>query len=217
MIHLYVKRHTKTGLKYFGKTSRKDPRTYNGSGKYWLRHIKLHGIEYVETVQVWTFTDQDECSAFALKYSKENDIVKSESWANLKPENGLDGGTFPTGVPLSNDHKANISKSLKGRQVSEETRTKISQRLKGRARSEEHCEKISQSHLGKKMPPRTEEQRRAIAVRRTGQKHSPNTLSKLKEAKKGELNPFYGKKHSEETKLRMSEAAKAARARRSNK
>ena len=32
--YLYIKRHMQTGMMYFGKTSKKDPYTYNGSGVY---------------------------------------------------------------------------------------------------------------------------------------------------------------------------------------
>ena len=35
--YLYVKQHNKTGLKYFGKTTKKDPLKYKGSGLYWKR------------------------------------------------------------------------------------------------------------------------------------------------------------------------------------
>lgn len=43
IIYLYVKRHKVTGMKYFGKTVKKDPYKYNGSGLYWVRHIKKYG------------------------------------------------------------------------------------------------------------------------------------------------------------------------------
>lgn len=41
MIHLYIKTHNTTGLKYFGKTT-KDPYKYLGSGKHWRAHLKIH-------------------------------------------------------------------------------------------------------------------------------------------------------------------------------
>ena len=47
-IYLYVKTHTKTGLKYLGKTKR-NPYTYSGSGIDWKQHLKEHGSEGVET------------------------------------------------------------------------------------------------------------------------------------------------------------------------
>ena len=41
---LLVMEHNKTGLKYFCKTSRlQNLLYYRGSGKYWKRHLKVHG------------------------------------------------------------------------------------------------------------------------------------------------------------------------------
>jgi hypothetical protein len=98
MITLYIKTHKKTGLKYFGKTTKKDPFKYKGSGKYWLSHLKKHGNE-VDTEIVATFLDDDECSKFALNFSKKNNIVESKEWANLRFENGFDGA--PNGNSFS--------------------------------------------------------------------------------------------------------------------
>ena len=90
-IYLYIKQHSITKLKYFGKTY-KDPNKYMGSGKHWLRHIKKHGINYVETIWYQLFTDEQELITYALNFSIQNNIVESSQWANLKNENGLDGG-----------------------------------------------------------------------------------------------------------------------------
>ena len=46
-------------------------------------------------MQVWAFENLDECSKFAIKFSEDNNIVESDNWANLKIENGLDGGNNP--------------------------------------------------------------------------------------------------------------------------
>ena len=94
--HLYVKQHKITGLKYFGKTSKKDPYVYLGSGKYWRRHLKIHGSE-IETIEVWTFENDEDCERFALDFSNKNNIVESKEWANLRLENGKDGN--PVGSP----------------------------------------------------------------------------------------------------------------------
>lgn len=112
MIYLYVKTHNKTGLKYFGKTTRKDFEKYLGSGKYWRRHLALHGKDFT-TELIASFDSEEECTKFAIEYSITNDIVNSEKWANLKEENGLDGS--PKGVKLSESHKEKISKSLIGK------------------------------------------------------------------------------------------------------
>lgn len=93
MIYLYVKQHSVTGLKYFGKTAKRDPYIYLGSGKYWQRHLKKHG-KLVVTLSVWEFNNIKECEEFAIKFSKENDIVNSKEWANLREENGKDGNTI---------------------------------------------------------------------------------------------------------------------------
>ena len=90
--HLYIKQHTVTGKLYFGKTTR-DPLQYLGSGLYWRNHIRAHGELYVATLWSELFTDKDSLVSFALDFSNKMKIVESTCWANLKPENGLDGGT----------------------------------------------------------------------------------------------------------------------------
>ena len=90
-IYLYVKQHSITGLKYFGKTESIDPFKYNGSGIYWINHTKKHGRQHIKTIEIWGFDDINLCKDFALKFSEENNIVESKDWANLKVENGLDG------------------------------------------------------------------------------------------------------------------------------
>ena len=90
--YLYIKQHSITGLKYFGKTTKNNPVEYLGSGIHWKKHIKKHGVEFVKTIWFQLFQSKSEIIEFALKFSKENNIVNSKEWANLKEENGLDGG-----------------------------------------------------------------------------------------------------------------------------
>ena len=90
--YLYIKQHEVTGLQYFGKTTRKNVEGYLGSGKHWKRHIRKHGTAYVKTTWYMLFTNSVDLTAFALKFSQDNDIVESKEWANLVDENGLDGG-----------------------------------------------------------------------------------------------------------------------------
>ena len=49
-IYLYIKTHNKTGLKYLGKTTAKDPHKYHGSGADWRTHLKEHGIDYTTEI-----------------------------------------------------------------------------------------------------------------------------------------------------------------------
>ena len=138
IIYLYVKRHSKTGLKYFGKTSRPDPHTYLGSGSYWRKHVNKHGKEYVETLNIWTFDKQDHATAFALEFSNNNAIVESTEWANLKLEDALDGGSL--GRVVTSDTRKKISEAKRG---------KPSNR-KGAKQTDDARLKMSLSRQGKK-------------------------------------------------------------------
>jgi len=89
--YLMIKQHEITGLKYLCKTITKYPNQYKGSGKYWKSHLKQHGSQYVKTIWYKLYTDIDELVSIALTLSELYDIVESDSWANLTPENGLDG------------------------------------------------------------------------------------------------------------------------------
>jgi len=136
--YLYIKKHKQTGLLYFGKTTRKDPYKYLGSGKYWVKHIKKHGRE-IETIWAEQFLNMENLIEAATFISEFFDIVKSDKWANLDIENGLDGaspgrpswnkgikastggwnkgisspGSGAPGIPKSEEHKKNISTGVK--------------------------------------------------------------------------------------------------------
>lgn len=86
-VHLYVKTHNETGLRYFGRTT-SDPHTYPGSGTYWLNHLVEYGYD-VSTEIVGTYTDEAPLRAAAEAFTSENDIVNSVEWANLIPESGM--------------------------------------------------------------------------------------------------------------------------------
>lgn len=93
--YLYIKQHSETNKLYFGKTTNIDPIKYLGSGKLWSRFIKKYGKKYVVTLWYELFTSKESLIEFALQFSKEMDIVKSEQWLNLIPENGINGGSLP--------------------------------------------------------------------------------------------------------------------------
>ena len=85
-VHLYVKTHRVTGLKYFGRTV-EDPYSYRGSGAYWTRHLERYG-DAVDTQVIGTFFDASELRAAAMSFSSEHNIAASTEWANLLPEDG---------------------------------------------------------------------------------------------------------------------------------
>jgi len=104
--YLYVKRCNHCGLKYFGKTTSKDPSSYCGSGSYWKNHCEKYGWENVETIKVKLFKSKDSLVKAALRFSEERDIVNArmesgkKAWANLRtpsvrvPENRTNPTTF---------------------------------------------------------------------------------------------------------------------------
>jgi hypothetical protein len=147
---LYIKRHTVTGKLYFGKTT-KNPLSYRGSGKHWIRHIKIHGIDNIETLWYCLFTEREECNKFALMFSKQENIVESNNWLNLIPENGLVGGA----QIISLETRQKISIAATGRKLSESTKAKLSIAAKGKSRpstiyTEQWRQKQRESHIGRK-------------------------------------------------------------------
>ena len=112
IIYLYVKTHNKTGLKYLGKTSSKNPGAYKGSGKYWSLHIKKHGYDVTTEIIKECYSNK-EVAELGEHYSKLWNIVESTEWANLKPESGDGGDTSMT---------ENFQKSLPQLSIQRKTR-----------------------------------------------------------------------------------------------
>lgn len=88
---LYIKKCSHCGLKYFGKTVNQDIEKYPGSGTRWNNHLNKHNTT---SIHLWNsdWYYDTAISRFALKFSRLNKIVKSSVWANLREEDGLEGG-----------------------------------------------------------------------------------------------------------------------------
>lgn len=185
--YIYIKRHRITGLFYLGKT-KKHPLKYLGSGLYWSRHLKLHG-KYVDTLWYKLYTDKDECQKLALKLSVWFDVINSDLWANLKYENGIDGGS--EGLPNP--------KGMLGKVQTIEARMSQSKSKMGKLNP----------NFGKKY---TAEERKKFgrpgdAHHMFNKKHSVDTKEKMCYNHvdfSGENNPMYNRKHSDDTKKKMS-------------
>ena len=178
--YLYIKQHSITGLKYFGKTTQ-NPYTYPGSGTYWKKHIKTHGKKHIETIWVSEPYTDTSIVEIALHFSKENNIVNSKKWANLIFENGLDGG--------------HIGKHT------EESIFKMSNTKKGKPFSEQHKTNISAAKKGKKTKPRSSETKLKISITKTNKPRTEETKAKISIAHKG-------KTLSEEHKIKISNSGK---------
>lgn len=122
---LYIKRHSLTGLLYFGKHTGKSVDRYEGSGSYWKNHINTHGKHLVVTdwISDW-FNDPYDIEEFALFLSREHDIINKKNvngkkvWANLIEEDGLWGGA------KSNDLRKKDSELKKSQAYKEKIKTK---------------------------------------------------------------------------------------------
>jgi len=169
--YLYIKEHSVTKLKYFGKTT-KDPEIYLGSGKYWKRHIKKYGKEHVVNIWYCLFFDKQEIIHFANTFSILNNITESDQWANLCDENGTDGG----------DHFSSLSDEQK-----KEILIKISRRSSQQVHSLERRRKSSERMKGNAF------RFKMGNPSRTGQKQSPEERKKKSDALLGEKNHNYGK------------------------
>ena len=108
------------------------------------------------------------------------------------------------------------------RNMSEETKKKISQSKIGVKFSKEHKKNLSEAHMGKKISEETKKKmsnsspykntkkgnldnniKEKISLSKKGKKMSEETKKKMSETHKGIKNSFYGKKHTEETLLKM--------------
>lgn len=105
--------------------------------------------------------------------------------------NLTDGGDGATGLIVSNEVKEKMSKRV----VSDETRKKMSEARKKRVTSLETRQKMSATRKGKKQPSRSKEHCKNISISKKGKYEGSN-------------NPFYGRKHSDETKRKISESKK---------
>lgn len=206
MIHLYIKTHNKTGLKYFGKTTSNNPYKYKGSGKYWLQHIKKHGND-VTTKIIGSFLDTISCKHFALEFSKKYNIVNSVEWANLINENGIDGAPCGhEGHKFTDTEKQKMSESAKNKWNSIEYRNKLKQIHKDRwnnnielklkysemaknrwteEKRKNHSEKIKGKPGSKKLKgiPKTAEHNKKNSEALKGRKKTKEHIEKLKKPK----------------------------------
>lgn len=192
---LYIKRHKLTGLKYFGKTIRKNPLMYLGSGTYWKSHCKKHGKEHVETIWCHLFTERVDVIEFATFFSEFHDVVKSDMWANLITEDGVGLSSVSRNKIhaatksriFSEAHRKKLSDARKVRVVSIDGWIRICNAQKGRVHSAETKKKMSES--AKERKPSSIETKQKISDALKGKRYS-------KRANKNDLM-----NHPEQTKF----------------
>ena len=122
------------------------------------------------------------------------------------------GGDGSIGLSWSKESRKKLGKSLKGRKFTEEHRKKISEAKRGKKRpplSDEWKRKIGESCKGHRAPYKgvklTEERKEKI---RQGAIKAYKEGRKVAPILRGEKNPFYGKHHSKESRMKMKESWK---------
>jgi plasmid stability protein len=108
------------------------------------------------------------------------------------------------GKPLSDDTRNKLSKALHGRVMTEEHRKNISKALQGRIFSDEHKDNISKSKTGKPLSDAQKAALKIVCENNKGRKHSEESKAKISAASKG-------KELSQETREKLSKAHKGKR------
>jgi group I intron endonuclease len=204
------------GKIYIGQDTNNNP-NYIGSGKIIKEAIKKYGKsnfikEILEECETLEHLNEREIYWISLFNSTDNKIGY----------NILQGGLGSKGFKQSPDVIEKIkensnSDKFKKIMASPEVSSKISEgQLKSKKKKELHLaseyrEKMSEALKGRTF---TEDQKRKISESLKGKRktedHIKNLSNSLKNSEKikGEKNPFYGMKHSEETKNKIRESIK---------
>jgi len=190
-IYLYVKQCSHCDLKYFGKTEQDNPYVYGGSGVYWKSHLSKHNAKHI-TLETFHFTNQHEATEFALKFSKENNIVESDLWANLREENGLDGGNTAKFIDYEKGVLTKIQKNTTGKGIAKSKEHKENLRRKAleQKSNPSYIEKFNIGMSKRILPPQTQEDIQASRERmieyNKSENHRVSVSNRMKDVPKSE-------------------------------
>ena len=211
---IYRIRNQVNGKCYIGSTKNLQKRRRGHFGA--LRRGKHHNIflqrafnKYRKIAFVFEILEQVDAENLIGREQHYLDTLSPEY--NISPTAGTCLGCHP-----SPETRQKMSKAHKGKPVTEEHRRKLSEALKGRRHSEEHRRKNSEAHVGHSVSTET---RRKMSEAHKDSRASEETKWKMSAALKGKRrsaeyrttvsgkgNPFYGKHHSAESRIKMSGA-----------
>ena len=216
---IYTIRHLTTGRCYVGSSVNCQRRWAQHKsairkGKHPAKHL-MHGFQKHGS-DAFTFEILEECDASMLLERENYWIAKLNPVFNVAPVAGSNRGFKHTAATIKNmrasrtpEVRAAISAAQKGRIKSAEEIARLSASLMGRISprtgvvlSDEIKEKISKSKCGSSRSPAATAKAR---LKQIGQKRTAEQRARMSAAQKGRT-------FSEETKLKMSIAARAYRA-----
>lgn len=192
--YIYKITNTINKKNYIGKTT-ENPKTYwnmhksraeNGYKKVLYTAMRKYGIENF-TFNILEEYDLEKGMLTSFLNEREKANIKHFKTKSPKGYNLTDGGEGILGIEMSEEHKEKIRQAKLGKKRPEWVKEKLR-----KPKTEEHKEKLRNI-------PRSEEHRKNLSkVPRTKEWNEKNRLAKLG-VYDGEKNPFYGKKHSEQT------------------
>lgn len=200
-------------LRYIGKTknlrkrlwyhlrdAKAGQKTYKAS---WMRQLSSEGLK--PTIGVLMETTEDNWPEDERRCI-ENAVAGGSSLTNL-----TEGGEGLKGYKMAEKNKQKLSEHNKRAGI-------IPPSWKGRKQSPEHIRKRVEARKAKGNYGHSDEAKANISKGRKGKglgnqgtlglKHTDETKRKMREARTGEKNHFFGQQHSKETKRKMGEARK---------
>lgn len=204
--YIYITTNKINGKIYIGQHKSKEyDEKYLGSGKYLRRAIQKYGKENFENRIIEWCKDKQELCEKEKYWIRKYGTLDNEIGYNITP--GGEFGDITAGmteedyekhclkIRIAHNNPDVIEKTrrnVKKTFIRENIKLKISEKTKEAMKRPEIKIKISGKNNS--------------MVRKGG--HSEESKKKISAKTTGNNNPFYGRKHSEESKIKMSEAKK---------
>lgn len=177
---------------------------YMGSGAIMKKALKKY-VEDAFTKEWLEFAENAEDLNYLERMYVDEEWLSRTDTYNLV----LGGSSHPQPTSI----RKRISTTLKGHAVSEEARKKMSEARKGRKLSNETKAKMSAAHKSRKHGPMSEETKRKLRMANLGYRN-PNFGKPRTQATRMKIGAkSRGRRHSEETRKKISERTKQAMAR----
>ena len=194
-VYKRIRQHKKGKKQFVDKEIRRIG--WENNFDYWVVEENVPSNLITEREQYWVAVFN---SVYPNGYNKTKGGIKHFKHSKTTCDQISASHTGKKREPFSDEHKANLSKALKGKGAgkpahnrgvpcSEETKDKIRKKLTGRKQTDETKAKIGKGNRGKRRSEETKAKLREKALARD---------------MSGERNPHYGKKHTDETKAIIS-------------
>ena len=218
--YIYLITNKVNGKKYIGQRAAdfKTDFKYLGSGTLIKKAVAKYGTENFNKELLEECNSKEELDDKEKFWILKFNAIEDESFYNLA--NGANGSA--KGSKRSEETKRKQSEKAKLRSLDEDTRKKISKTISSqcwvndghietKATKETLDEYLNKGFVLGRLPF-SEDTKHNMSVSFTGRTHTEETKQYISKITSGDHNPFYGKKHSEISKKKMSERARGRKA-----